>query len=128
MGMFKDLRDMKKMADEAQKQNPRPSLREGLSQAKRAMASAAEQQDARGLANDPDARDGTAEIKSIRDTRMTMGEDPIVEFELEVSSSGFTYPVTHTQTVNRLDVGRLQPGAVVDVKIDPEEQDKLLIV
>ena len=80
------------------------------------------------LAQDPNARDGTAEIKAIRDTGMTVNENPSVEFDLAVTSGGFTYEVTHSQVVSRLQVSQMQPGASVNVKIDAEDQNKLLIV
>jgi len=80
------------------------------------------------LAQDPNARAGTAVINSIRDTGMTVNENPSVEFELSVTSDGSTYETTHTQVVSRLQVGQLQPGATVSVKIDATDQTKLLIV
>ena len=92
------------------------------------MSDAAEDAGGEGLADDPDARDGKAEIKSVRDTRMTVGNDPVVEFDLSVTSGGFSYRVTHTQVVNRLRVGQLHPDAVVDVKIDAGDRDRLWIV
>ena len=118
MGMFKDMKDMKKMANDLQKDNPRPSLREGLSQAKDAMAGAQGQMAAAQLAADPNARDGSAVINAVRDTGMTVNENPSVEFDLSVTAGGFTYETTHTQIVSRLQVGQLQPGAQVNVKID----------
>ena len=128
MGMFKDLRDMKKTADQIQKDNPRPGFREMISQGKEALAGAQEQMSGAGLAQDPSARSGTAVIKSIRDTGMTVNENPSVEFELAVTTSGVTYDATHTQIVSRLQVGQLQPGASVNVKIDANDQNKLVIV
>ena len=128
MGFFKDLRDMKKMADEIQEDNPRPGFREMMSQGKEALAGAQAQMFAGNLAQDPNARSGTAVINSIRDTGVTVNQNPSVEFQLSVTTSGITYDASHTQIVSRLQVGQLQPGATVDVKIDPTDQTKLLIV
>ena len=128
MGLFKRRRDSREMAEGAHTKDPKPSLREGLRNAKDAMADASHQASETGLAHDPHARKGTAEIESIRDTRMTVGQDPMVEFDLAVSCGGFTYRVTHTQIINRLRVGQLQPGAVVEVRIDAEDRNSLLIV
>jgi hypothetical protein len=128
MGMFKDLRDMKKMAKQAQKDNPRPGFRDMIGQSKEALAGAQAQQQSAQLAQDPNARQGTAEIKGIRDTGMTVNNDPSVEFDLTVTADGFSYEITHTQIVSRLQVGQLQSGATVNVRIDPNDQSKLLIV
>lgn len=128
MGLFKDLRDMTKMAKQIQDDVGRPSIRDAVSQGKEALAGFQDQMAAGQLANDPDARSGTAVIKAIRDTGMTVNENPSVEFDLEVTSGGFTFPVTHTQVVSRLQVPQLQPGATVSVKIDANDQNKLLIV
>jgi hypothetical protein len=125
MGMFKDLRDMKKMAKQAQKDNPRPGLREMVGQSKEALANA---QAGSALIQDPNARQGTAVINAIRDTGMTVNENPSVELDLTVTADGFSYEITHTQIVSRLQVGQLQSGATVNVRIDPNDQSKLLIV
>jgi len=126
--MFKDLRDMSKMAKDVQKQHPRPSLREGISMAKGALSDVSAQGEAQQLAQDPNARDGTAEIKAIRDTGLTVNENPSIEMDLAVTAAGFTYETTHTQVVSRLQVPQLQPGAVVNVKIDAADQNKLVLV
>jgi hypothetical protein len=67
-------------------------------------------------------------IKAIRDTGVTINENPSVEMDLSVTSGGFTYETTHTQVISRLQVGQLQPGAQVNVRIDATDQNKLLIV
>lgn len=129
MGLFKDLRDMKKTAKEMQKDNPRPSFREMAAQGKEAMANAQDQMAAGQLAQDPNAKAGTATINAIQDTGMTVNENPSVQFELTVTdASGFSYDTSHTQVVSRLQIGQLQPGAQVNVRIDPEDRDKLIIV
>lgn len=129
MGLFKDLRDMKKTAKEMQGDNPRPGFREMAAQGKEAMANAQEQMAASELAQDPNAKAGTATINAIQDTGMTVNENPSVQFELTVTdATGFSYEATHTQVVSRLQVGQLQPGAQVNVRIDPEDREKLIIV
>lgn len=128
MGMFKDLRSMSKTAKELKKDNPSPGFREMISQGKEALESVQDQFGDSAIAEDPNARSGTAVITAIRDTGVTMNENPNVEFDLEVSSGGFTYEATHTQVVSRLQVPNLQPGTTVNVKIHPTDQDKLVIV
>ena len=128
MGMFKDLRDMTKTAKQINKDNPRPGFGEMISQGKDALADAQNQMSASQLAQDPNSRDGSAVIGAIRDTGVTMNENPNVEFDLTVSSGGFSYQVTHTQVISRLQVGQMQPGATVNVKIDAEDQNKLTII
>ena len=60
-----------------------------------------------------------AEIIKIWDTRITVNDDPVVGFLLEVRPAG--KPVYQAETklrISRLDIPRYQPGAVVPVRID----------
>jgi hypothetical protein len=133
MGFFKDLRDMKKMADDMTAQTGgRPSLRDTVSQGKEAMGMAQEQlalaQQLQVQAN-PNARTGRATINAIRDTGMTINEDPVVEMQMNVTDAdGSMYAIVHQQIVSRLRLAQIQPGAEVQVRIDPQDRNKLLIV
>ena len=61
-----------------------------------------------------------AEIIKIWDTGMTVNDDPVVGFLLEVRPAG--KPIYQAETklrISRLAISRFQPGAVVPVRIDP---------
>ena len=124
---------MKKMADDMSAQaGGRPSLRDSVSQGKEMMGVAQEQlalaQQLQLQAN-PNARSGRAVINAIRDTGMTINDDPVVEFQLNVTDAdGSVYAVLHQQIISRLRVPAVQPGAEVAVRIDPADRNKVLIV
>jgi len=134
MGMFKDLRDMKKMADQmTESMGGKPTLRDTVRDGKQMLGVAQQQlsqvQQMQGLASDPNARTGKALINAIRDTGMTINEDPVVEFQMNVTDSdGSVYAVLHSQMVSRLRVGAMQPGSEVAVRIDPADRNRVLIV
>jgi hypothetical protein len=61
-----------------------------------------------------------ATILQIWDTGMTVNDDPVVRFLLEVHPAG--KPVYQAETkirISRIAISRFQPGAVVPVRIDP---------
>ena len=60
---------------------------------------------------------------------MTLNEVPILEFDPGVTVGGFgPYPVTTQQAVSRPSVPRLQPGAEVNVKVSPDDPNKVVMV
>jgi hypothetical protein len=64
----------------------------------------------------------TAKILQIWDTGMTVNDDPVVGFVLEVRRAD--RPVYEARTklrISRLDIARVQPGSVVPVRVDPRE-------
>ena len=134
MGMFKDLRDMKKMADQmTESMGGKPTLRDTVRDGKEMMGVAQQQlsqaQQMQSLASDPNARIGKALINALRDTGMTINEDPVVEFQMNVTDAdGSVFAALHTQMVSRLRVGAMQPGSEVVVRIDPADRNKILIV
>jgi len=134
MGMFKDLRDMKKMADQmTESMGGKPTLRDTVRDGKEMMGVAQQQlsqaQQMQSLASDPNARIGKALINALRDTGMTINEDPVVEFQMNVTDAdGSVFAALHTQMVSRLRVGAMQPGSEVVVRIDPADRNKLLII
>jgi hypothetical protein len=87
---------------------------------------AAEGQRARYLM--ANGRHGSATIRAIRDTGMTVDDDPTVELELSVSlDGGAAYGVTHKQTISRIAIPSFQPGATVPVRVDPVDPLSLMI-
>lgn len=131
MGMFKDIWDMKRMADRMSGGVKRPGLRETLSDGSAMMAYAQQQMvqaQAFELAANPLARTGHGTINAIRDTGVTINEDPVVEMQINVTDAdGSAYPVLHSQTISRLKVGSIQPGSEVPVRIDPTDRTRIYI-
>lgn len=72
---------------------------------------------------------GQATIGAVRDTGMTVNEHPVVELDLQVTTpnAAAPYPVTHRQMINRLQVAQLQPGATVQVRVDPMNPQSLIL-
>jgi hypothetical protein len=76
-----------------------------------------------------DARDlqargesATAKILRIWDTGMTVNEDPVVGFLLEVRREDRpAYEARTKLRISRLDIARIQPGTVVPVRVDPQD-------
>jgi hypothetical protein len=73
-------------------------------------------------------RQGTATVTALRDTGMTVNDNPQVELDLDVSVDGTpVYPVTHRQVISRLAIAGFQPGATVPVRVDPQDPRTLII-
>jgi hypothetical protein len=70
-----------------------------------------------------------ARILEIWDTGITVNQDPVIGIRAEVTrEDGTTYTVTIPKSlISRLDVPRFQPGAVVDVRIDPQDSSKVAL-
>jgi len=66
---------------------------------------------------------GEAEILKIWDTGITVNNDPVVGFLLEVRPAGKSiYQAKTKLRISRLDIPRFQPGALVSVRIDPRDR------
>ena len=73
-------------------------------------------------------RQGTAVVTALRDTGVTVNENPQIELDLDVTVEGMpVYPVTHRQVISRLAVAGFQPGATVPVRVDPQQPRTLII-
>ena len=126
MGMFKDLKDINKMAKEMGGQ--RPSMKEGLAQAKGALADVQQMQGNQARLMQT-GLEGRAVVKQLRDTGTMVNNMPTLELDLEVSVAGREpYPVAHRQVVSHASLGGLQPGATVAVKVDPDDPATLILV
>lgn len=67
-------------------------------------------------------------VLSIRDTGMTVNDNPIVAFRLQVRPpTGDPYEVETRGLVGRLDVPQVQPGAVLPVAIDPKDPSRVAL-
>ena len=131
MGMFKDLRAIVQGAKEVQKEHGKTGIRDALSQGagqmKQAQSALSGNREQAEIATN--GRDGTATINAVRETHMTLNEVPILEFDLGVTVGGFgPYPATVQQAVSRPSVPRLQPGAEVNVKVSPDDPNKVVMV
>jgi len=125
MGIFKDIRGMKKQAKDLQKSGgmKRPSIRDGLSQASSAMSDMQTQQDlaANGTA-------ATATIDAVRPTQTLVNQMPLVEYDLRIQLEGEEIKLTHQQATPQVYLAQLIPTATVQVLIDPSDTDKVTIV
>ena len=64
----------------------------------------------------------TAKILELWDTGITVNDDPVISLRVEVTRpDGSVYTVVIPKSlVSRLDVPRFQPGSIVSVRIDPQ--------
>ena len=73
-------------------------------------------------------RQGTATVTALRDTGVTINDNPQVELDLDVAVQGMpVYPVTHRQVISRLAIAGFQPGATLPVRVDPQQPRSLII-
>lgn len=69
-----------------------------------------------------------ATIIEIWDTGMTVNEDPVIGFLLDVRPSGKpAYRAKTKLRISRVDVPRVQPGTVVTVRIDPKDPNHVAL-
>jgi len=70
-----------------------------------------------------------ATIVNVRDTGTTINQNPVVHLELEVHPHDLT-PNFQAETelmVSRLEIPQIQPGAVVNVRYDPDSKEVALV-
>lgn len=146
MGMFRDmkeaigvvrsdeLKELKKKADA----QPKTSMMDGIRAANSAMDTAAEYQAAIGGAQgaNPFANaaaysqttPGSAQVTAIADTGTRINESPVVELDLMVTVAGKEpYPVKHRQVISPVVMANFQPGSTISVRVDPQDQSKIII-
>lgn len=69
-----------------------------------------------------------ATILQVSDTGSSVNDNPVARLLLQVEAPGLTpYKVTTTSLIPRLQVGILQPGQRVRVKIDPANQQRVAL-
>jgi hypothetical protein len=133
MGFFKDVRDLKKAADDMRPPEHRGvmggfrAMRDGVAQANQMVSGlAAEQQKTAMLM--ASGIPGQARIDQVSDTGVTVNDNPQVQFNLTVTIPGRDpYPATLTQVVSRIAIGSFQPGATVPVRVSPDDPQTLMI-
>lgn len=71
---------------------------------------------------------GEATIADLREGGPYVNQRPTITLELDVSLPGRQiYRAQARQTVGRLVIGRLQPGATIPVRVDPENLAKVIL-
>jgi hypothetical protein len=114
MGMFKDMRTLSKQGRDIQQHTDvKATMADGL--AKMQAATAMMTQQATAVNGVP----ATATIVAVRPTSTVVNMAPVVEIDLTVIRNGMPMPVTHREAVPQAFLGRLQPGANLQVKVDP---------
>jgi hypothetical protein len=133
MGFLKDIRNLQKQAEAMTPPEHRGvtggfrAMRDGVAQANQVLGDMqAEGNKAQHLM--ANGRVASATIAAIRDTGMTINDNPTVEMDLQVSLDGAApYLVTHRQTISRIAIPSFQPGATVPVRVDPADHTSLMI-
>ena len=71
---------------------------------------------------------GTATIVAVGDTGVTVNNDPVVKFVLDVAvADGIPYRVETRQLVSRVLIGSVVTGTKVAVRVDPDRKDDVAI-
>jgi len=71
----------------------------------------------------------SARILEIWDTGITVNNDPVIGMRVEIDrTDGTAYPaVIPKSLISRLDVPRFQPGATVQVRVDPQDPARVAL-
>jgi hypothetical protein len=133
MGFFKDIRDLKKTADQMRPREHRGmmgsfrAMRDGVVTANQMVHGlVADQQKTAALMTNGIV--GQARIDQVTDTGTTVNDNPQVRFNLTVNIPGRDpYPAMLTQVVSRIAIGSFQPGATVPVRVSPDDPQSLII-
>lgn len=73
-------------------------------------------------------RPGTARVVAIGDTGVTVNNDPVARFTLDVTvGDAIPYRAEIRQLVSRVAIGSFQPGATVPVLVDPDDPQQVVI-
>jgi hypothetical protein len=121
MGMFKSIRDLNKQANEINKDL---DVGAQMEDAQARMADANEMMAQQTAAANVAATgmDATATVAAIRQGTGMVNYQPIMEIDLTVMPEGLPpYPVTVKQVVPQMQLAQLQPGANLNVKVDPND-------
>ena len=71
---------------------------------------------------------GEATIVSLREGGPYVNDRPTITMELDVDLPGRDrYRAQAKQSVGRLVIGRLQPGATIPVRVDPDDPEKVVV-
>ena len=127
MGMFKAMRDLQKESRDIQKTwDPGQAMKDGSAR----MAAAQEQMAQMTKQANLQTTGVTcaATVVAARDTGGMVNMEPIVEIDLTVLPDGLPpYPATIRQAISQFYIGRVQPGASLSVKVDPNDPASMFI-
>jgi hypothetical protein len=71
---------------------------------------------------------GHAVVMAVRDTGVTVNDNPEAELELCVALAGQEpYKVTHRQVISRIAIGSFRLGATVPIRVDPHDAQNVLV-
>lgn len=127
MGLFKNVRDLQKQANEISKDwDPAQQMKDGMAQMQAATQAMAQQTQAANV-----ALTGTpakATVVGVRQTGAMVNYQPTLELDLTVfPEAGTPYPATVTQVVEQVYLGRAVAGQQVAVKVDPQNPQTVWI-
>jgi hypothetical protein len=72
--------------------------------------------------------EGIGEVLEMRDTGSTVGTSPVLRLKLLVTvPDRAPYEAETTAVVSRAQLGALQPGAVLSVKVDPDRPERVVV-
>jgi hypothetical protein len=128
MGLFKSIRETQKIAHEISKDwDPGQQRRDGMARMRAAQEMMAQTTKAANIA--ATGIDATATVAAATQTGAMINMDPVVELAMTViPASGLPpYPATISQPVNQLQLGRVQVGSNLHVKVDPEDPQSIWI-
>lgn len=126
MGFFKDISTLKKQGQEMSKNTDVKSrMAESLDKMQQANAMIAQQTAAAQMA--VHGIDSTATVAGVRPTGAQMNFDPVLDIDLTVFRNGVPMPATVRQPVPQVFLARLQPGAALKVKLDPNDASVVFI-
>jgi hypothetical protein len=127
MGMFKAMRDLQKESREISKNTDFGQMRKDgmnrMAAAQERMAQMTKQANlqATGVSC-------AATVVAVRETGMVINMEPVAELDLTVLPDGLPpYPATIQQAVSQFYIPRIQPGASLSVKVDPNDPSSIFI-
>jgi hypothetical protein len=131
MGLFKDLGDLHRQAQEIGAQYPTADVianaRAGMAQAQQLLdgLATASSETTAGLV---DGVEATATVVASRPTGTVVSFNPVIDLDLIVMMpNGVPRPVTRREVVAQLHLTRAQPGIRLRVKVDPSDVARLWI-
>ncbi len=128
MGIFKDMKDVKKDLKEQKRQAKEMNKAQGGLRGALDKYSEMEADLQAEQALLSSGTPGRATIQSFTDTGMRQNWNPLVVVDLQVTVPGQApYTAQATSMVPKIYLGRLQPGAEVGVRVDPSDFSKLAI-
>jgi hypothetical protein len=131
MGVFKDLRTLRKQASEiGEAYDSKANLDRGMARMRAAQDMFTEQINAATMA--AGAADtgvaATAIIAAVAQTGMTINSQPSLRIDLTVMPDGRPpYPATVTEVVQQIFLAKAVPGRSVPIRVDPQDPGSIWI-